>query len=134
MSYRSLPLHLKEQFLREFNPAERLFFLKKARESLIAERYVPCEDLYHYCYFLTLKERIRSLAGHNSGGLARYLFVEGKKDIEEAITMYKERLEKNKRFVSLKERDHFLRCLQDPDLILFSFSILHFQYLMVFNK
>jgi len=115
MPHQSLPQHLKEQFFIEFNPAERIFFLKKARESLIVEGYVPCEDLYHYCYFLTLKERIRSLVGHNAGGLARYLVVEGTKDVEEAITMYKERLEKIKRFVSFEKRDQFLRCLEGTD-------------------
>jgi len=115
MPHQSLPQHLKEQFLREFNPAERIFFLKKARESLIVEGYSPCEDLYHYCYFLTLKERIRSLSGHNAGGLARYLVVEVTKDVEEAITMYKERLEKNKQFVSFEERNQFLRYLECPD-------------------
>ena len=115
MSYQSLPQHLKEQFLREFNPAERIYFLKKARESIIVEGYVPCEDLYHYCYFLTLKERISSLVGHNAGGLARYLLVEGTKEVEEAITMYKKRLEKNRRFASFEERDQFLRYLENPD-------------------
>ncbi|MDH5203567.1 MAG: hypothetical protein OEZ31_05220 [Nitrospirota bacterium] len=115
MPHQTLPQHLKEQFLREFNPAERIFFLKKARESLIVERYSPCEDLYHYCYFMTLKERIRSLSGHDAGGLARYLVVEGTKDVEEAITMYKKRLEKNRRFASLEERDQFLRYLEGPD-------------------
>jgi len=114
MPHQSLPHHLKEQFFIEFNPAERIFFLKKARESLIVEGYIPCEDLYHYCYFLTLKERIRSLVVHSGGGLLRYLSVEVTKDVDDAIKIYKERLKKNKRPVYTEEQDQFLRCLEAP--------------------
>lgn len=115
MSRQSLPLYLKEQFLREFNIAERIYFLKKAREAIVMEGYVPGEDLYHYCYFMTLKERIRLLKNHSAGGLFRYLVVEGIKDIDEAIKTYKERLDKNKRYVSTEERDQFLGYLESSD-------------------
>ena len=112
MSFRELSPHLKEQFLREFTASERYFFLKKAQESVFIDGYVPGEDLYQYCYFLTQKKRLESLSDPHASGLVRYLAVEGRKEIEEAVTIYKNRLEKNKRMLSFEEREHFVRYLE----------------------
>lgn len=76
------------------------------------EGYVPGEDLYLYCYFLTQKKRLESMKDPHATGLVRYLAVEGGKDIEDALKIYKDRLEKSKRMVSFKEREHFLRYLE----------------------
>ena len=85
---------LKEKFLGELTDPEKVFFLGKAKEAI--ERGYPAgEDLFHYCYYLTLRERMRKTAP--GGGLARVLLVEGVKEIEEMIRMYEERLEKNKK-------------------------------------
>ena len=106
--------HLKEQFLREFTPAERLFFLKKAKEAVFIDGYVPGEDLYQYCYFSTQMKRIESLIDPRSSGMVRFLSVECRKDIEDALKIYKARLEKNKRPTSFEERDNFIRSLEEP--------------------
>ena len=47
-----------------------------------------------------------------ANGMVRYLTVEGRKDIDEAIKIYKTRLEKNKRVLSFEEREHFIRYLE----------------------
>ena len=87
---------LKEKFLRDLTPSEKLFFLKKAKEAIALKGYPACEDLFHYCYFLTLKERFRSISAEGGEGYLRFLLVEGKKDVEDAIKLYEERLEENK--------------------------------------
>lgn len=87
---------LKEQFTRELNASEKQFFLQKAREALAVKGYPVCEDLYHYCYFLTLKERFRSITTQGGAGYLRFLCVEGMKDVEDAVRLYAERLEKVK--------------------------------------
>jgi hypothetical protein len=94
-----LPLRkeLKEKFIRDLNPSEKLFFLKNAEEIIMIKGYPACEDLFHYCYFLTLKERFRAVSTQGSDGYLRFLLVEGTKDIEEAIKLYEERLEKMKK-------------------------------------
>ena len=112
MSTDEISSHLKEQFLREFTPSERLFFLKKAKEAVFINGYVPGEDLYQYCYFLTHKKRLDSLSDPSSSGMVRYLAVECRKDIEDALKIYKDRLEKNKRTVSFEERVNFIRFLE----------------------
>lgn len=114
MTHQALLSQLKEQFLKEFSPAERLYFLKKAREAILVDSYVPGEDLYHYCYFLTQKRSLEEMAGSNTLGVFRYLVVEGRKDIDDAIKIYKARLEKNKRSVSTVECDLFLSYLDNP--------------------
>lgn len=93
-----LPLRkeLKEKFIRDLNPSERLFFLKKAKEAIMLKGYQASEDLYHYCYYLTLKERFRSISPENDEGMLRFLLVEGKKDVEEAIKLHESRLEETK--------------------------------------
>ncbi|RPI35492.1 MAG: hypothetical protein EHM54_08055 [Nitrospiraceae bacterium] len=87
---------LKEKFLRDLTPSERLFFLKKAREAIDQKRYPPSEDLFWYCYSLSIRERMRQIQPAGSEGYLRFLLVQGAKDTDEAIRMYGERLEKKK--------------------------------------
>jgi hypothetical protein len=106
----NLPLRkeLKEKFIRDLNPSEKLFFLKKAREAITLKGYPACEDLFHYCYFLTLKERFLSISTQGAEGYMRFLFVTGIKDMEEAIKLYEERLEKMKKPVPDTKEYKFL--------------------------
>ncbi|HSB31563.1 MAG TPA: hypothetical protein VLD55_08185 [Candidatus Sulfobium mesophilum] len=87
---------LKEKFLSELIPLERIFFLKKAKEAVEQKGYPAGEDLFYYCYFLTLRERIRKIGVSGCEGYVRVLLVEGAKEIEEMVKMYEERLEKRK--------------------------------------
>ncbi len=87
---------LKEKFIQDLNPAEQYFFLKKAKEAIMCRRYPASEDLYHYCYFLTIKERIRTINAREGIGFLRFMIVEGMKEVEEAIKLYQDRLEKRK--------------------------------------
>jgi hypothetical protein len=87
---------LKEKFIQELTPSEKIFFLKKAKESILLKGYQACEDLFHYCFFLTLRERFRSINPFKGEGYLRFLLVEGTKDIENAVTLYEEKLEKKK--------------------------------------
>jgi hypothetical protein len=93
---RMLRKELKEKFIHELTPSEKLFFLKKAREAISHKGYPAGETLFHYCYFLTLKERMRGISSQGGEGYVRYLLVEGTKDIEEAVQLYEERLENKK--------------------------------------
>ncbi len=90
------------------NPSEKLFFLKKASEAITLKGYPACEDLFHYCYFLTLKERFRSISTQGGEGYLRFLVVEGTKDVEDAIKLYEERLEKKKQSVPETKEYKFL--------------------------
>jgi hypothetical protein len=87
---------LKEIFLRELDASEKLFFLKKTRECITDRGYPAGEDLFYYCYFLTLKERFRNISPSGGEGYMRFLLVEGTRDIDDAIRLYESRLEKNK--------------------------------------
>jgi len=87
---------LKEKFLRDLNPSERFFFLKRAKEAIQVKGYPADEDLFHYCYYLTARERFRKITPGRDEGMLRLLLVEGKKDVEEAINLYGSRLEKKK--------------------------------------
>jgi hypothetical protein len=87
---------LKEKFLRDLNPSERLFFLKKAKEVILQKGYRVSEDLFHYCYYLVLQERFRSIIPERDEGMLRFLLVEGKKEVEETIKLYESRLEETK--------------------------------------
>jgi len=93
-----LPLRkeLKEKFLRDLNPSERIFFLKKAKEVMMLKGYQASEDLFHYCYYLTLGERFRGIAPERDQGMLRFLLVEGKKEVEEAMRLYEVRLEETR--------------------------------------
>lgn len=87
---------LKEKFIIDFNPSEKLYFLKKAKEAILLKGYQACEDLFHYCYFLTLRERFQKMSQFKYEGFLRLLLIEGDKDIAEAIRLYEEKLEKSK--------------------------------------
>ena len=108
MSEVLLRKELKEKFIRDMNPSEKLFFLKKAREAITLKGYPACEDLFNYCYFLTLKERFRSISTQGGEGYLRFLVVEGTKDVEDAIKLYEERLEKKKQSVPETKEYKFL--------------------------
>lgn len=86
----------KEKFLQELTPRERVFFLKAAREAIDSKGYRPSEDLFHYCYFMTMKERMKTISPDRGDGMARILLVEGTKDIDEALKIYTDRLEETK--------------------------------------
>ncbi len=87
---------LKEKFLKELTPPERVFFLRKAKEAVGQKGYPAGEDLFYYCYFLTLRERMRGIGTSQGEGYVRVLLVEGTKEIEETIKTYEKRLEKRK--------------------------------------
>ncbi|OGW40949.1 MAG: hypothetical protein A2Y97_03165 [Nitrospirae bacterium RBG_13_39_12] len=67
MNDKVLSSHLKQQFLLEFSPSERLYFLKTAKEAILIYKYIPEEDLYHYCYFLTQKKRLDFMKDPTAG-------------------------------------------------------------------
>ena len=96
MSELHLRKELKEKFLRDLDPSERIFFLKKAKEVILQRGYRASEDLFHYCYYLTLRERFMGINPERDEGMLRFLLVEGKKEIEEAMKLYEARLEKTK--------------------------------------
>jgi hypothetical protein len=87
---------MKAKFLREFTPAEQLFFLKKARECVNQRGYPVSEDLFQYCWFLTLAERLRLIDPHHCEGLMRFLLVESRRDIQGEAKHYERRLEAKK--------------------------------------
>jgi hypothetical protein len=87
---------LKKQFIRELTAFEKFYFLSRAKEAILINRYPVSEDLFYYCYFLTMKERIRKAEPDRGNGLLRFIMAEGLKEIEEEIRYYKERLEANR--------------------------------------
>ena len=92
----TLRKELKEKFLRDLNPSERIFFIKKAKKAIIQKGYQASEDLFYFCYYLTLQERFRNIMPERDEGMLRFLLVEGKKDIEEALKLYNARLKETK--------------------------------------
>ncbi len=86
---------LKEKFLRDFTREEQLFFLKKAHEAA-GKGYPVCEDLVHYCYFLTMSERLSGIDSRGAEGYLRFLHVEAKREMNKEIRHYEEKLEQNK--------------------------------------
>ena len=84
---------LKEKFIRDFSSSEKIFFLKTAKDAITQKGYQACEDLFHYCYFLAVRERLRSIKTQSGEGYLKFLLIEGAKDVEEAIKLYEERLE-----------------------------------------
>lgn len=104
---------LKEKFLRELIPPERIFFLRKAKEAIVQKGYPAGEDLFYYCFFLTLRERMRSIGAARDEGYLRILLVEGTKEIEETIKTYEERLEKRKTISPDPEALRFIEYLSD---------------------
>jgi hypothetical protein len=101
---------LKEKFLRDLSPSEKLFFLKKAKEAVL-KGYRASEDLFFFCYYLTLRERFRNITAERDEGMLRLLLVEGTKEVEEAVRLYEARLEKDKSIspdtISLKFIEYF---------------------------
>ncbi len=87
---------LKQKFLRDLTPGEHLFFLKKAREAAAEKCYPVCEDLFHYCYFLTMNERVSGIDSLGGEGYMRFLLVEAKRDMNKEIRHYEEKLERKK--------------------------------------
>lgn len=106
---------LKERFLHELTPAEKAFFLKTARAAINLKRYRPSEDLFHYCYFMTMKERMRTIRPSRSDGMLRILLVEGTKEIEDALAIYTERLEKAKCPEPDPSGERFIEYFSDSD-------------------
>ena len=91
----NLPLRkeLKEKFIEVLTPYERGFFLKKAVTAFTSHEYPGGEDLFYYCYFSILKERVRGMDPEGGIGFMSPLSTEGAKDIEETVKMYEESLE-----------------------------------------
>ncbi|NOX20069.1 MAG: hypothetical protein GXO99_02235 [Nitrospirae bacterium] len=83
---------LKKRFFEELTDSEKHFFLKKAKELVYKEGYLVTEDLFYYCYFITLKERLRGTEQDIADGLLRYIRAEARKEIEDEISLYKSRL------------------------------------------
>ena len=83
----------KDTFLRELTAGEQAFFLKTAQEAITAKRYRPSEDLFYYCYFMTMKERMKTISPSRGDGMLRVLLVEGTKDIDDALKISMGRLE-----------------------------------------
>ncbi len=88
---------LKAKFLRDFTAGEQLFFLKKARECVNQKGYPVSGDLFNYCYFLTLRERLRLVGSQGGEGLMRFMLVESYKEIEAEVKMFEKFLEEKKR-------------------------------------
>jgi hypothetical protein len=86
----------KEKFLQELTAPEKAFFLKTARDAINAKRYRPSEDLFHYCYFMTMKERIKTISPSRGDGMLRILLVEGTTDIDDVLKIYIDRLEETR--------------------------------------
>lgn len=103
--FSNLLRELKEKFIKEFTSLEKLFFLQKAQEALNYKCYPVCEDLYYYCYFLTIKERLRNTKSSGSEGYLRLLLVHGMRETEDAIKLYEERLMDKRRSIP-DERGH----------------------------
>ena len=87
---------LKAIFLREFTPSEQLFFLKRARECVILKGYPVSEDLFSYCYLLTILERLRLIDPHGCEGFTRLMLVQSQKETRDEMKVYERRLEAKK--------------------------------------
>ncbi len=99
---------LKGRFIKEFTSPERLFFLQKAQEAINQKGYPVCEDLYYYCYFLTIKERLRNTKSSGSEGYLRLLLVHGMRETEDAINLHEERLRNKRSSISAERGNDFL--------------------------
>lgn len=87
---------LKAKFLRDFTASEQLFFLKQARECVNVKGYPVSEDLFTYCSFLTLRERLRLIDPRGGEGLMRFMLVESFREIEAEVKVVEKRLEEKK--------------------------------------
>ena len=106
----------RERFERELTAAEQAFFLKTAREAITSKRYRPSEDLFHYCYFMTMEERMKSISPARDDGMLRVLLVESTKDIDDALKLYIERLEKTRGPVPDSSCEKFIEYFSGSDL------------------
>jgi hypothetical protein len=87
---------LKAKFLRELSPGEQLFFLKKARECVQKKGYPVSEDLFHYCFFLTVEERLRLIDPQGCDGMMRIMLVQSRKEVQDERKVFERRLEEKK--------------------------------------
>jgi hypothetical protein len=104
----NLRKELKGKFLRDLYPSERLFFLEKAKEAIVAKGYQASEDLFYYCYYLTVQERFRAITPCSDEGVLRFLLVEGRKNMEEMVKLYEARLEDTKVSLPDERGDKFI--------------------------
>src|SRR5208337_1963561 len=91
----NVPLHwneLKTKFLRELTPSEQLFFLTKARECVNLKGYPASEDLFRYCYLLTVLERLRLINTSGCEGFTRLMLVQSHKEVLDEMKVYERRL------------------------------------------
>lgn len=94
---------LKAKFLKDLLPGEQLFFLKQARECANEKGYPVFEDLFNYCFFLTLRERLRLIGSGDGEGMMRFMLVESRREIEGEVRTLEKRLEARKRPVDDEE-------------------------------
>ena len=87
---------LKGRFLREFTLPEQIFFLKRARECVNLKGYPASDDLFNYCYLLTILERLRLIDPRGGEGFMRLLLVQSVKEAREELKVYERRLEAKK--------------------------------------
>lgn len=87
---------LRAKFLRDLMPSEQLFFLRQARDCVARKGYPVSEDLFNYCYFITLRERLRLIYTQGGEGLMRFILVESRKEIEDEVKVCEKRLERKK--------------------------------------
>ncbi len=99
---------LKERFQSELTPDEKAFFLKQAGDAIYELGYRAGEDLFHHIWFLTLRERLRGMRPDPSEGYLRFVLVEGMRQTEEAIKLYRSRLESTRRIVPDSKGSAFL--------------------------
>ncbi len=86
---------LKEKLLQELTPSERWFFLKTAKEHLL-QGYPPTENLFYYCYFLTLERRLKELSTFQGNALMRYLMAHTEADLMDSLKRYRKLIEEEK--------------------------------------
>jgi len=83
---------LKEKLLKELTPAEKWFFMKTAKEHIM-QGYPPTENLFYYCYFLTLEYRLKELINFNNDAIARYTMAYAMADIKSSLKNYRNRID-----------------------------------------
>jgi hypothetical protein len=105
----------KEKFLRELTASEKVFFLKTAREAVRSKRYRPSEDLFYYCYFMTIRERLKTISPSRGNGMVRILLVEGTKDIDDTLKIYIDRLEETKGSTPDPSGNKFIECFSESE-------------------
>ena len=88
---------LKSKFLRDLAAGEQLFFIKKARECVHGKGYPVSEDLFNYCYYLTLRERLRLIDPQGGEGMMRFMLVASRQEVEAEVKSLEMRLEEKKR-------------------------------------